>query len=97
MYRFSQVDQLNAYMVSSTCRIGFFGTFGDATIQNGSIMVTGEPSIPLIRNPAPNTVIYLPGMTVTLNRQTVTGGIRTVTAIYMNGLGQNLSIGISRC
>lgn len=97
VYLFSQVDQLNADMASSTCRIGFFGTEGDATIQNGSIMITGEPSIPLIRNPGPNTKIFLPGITVTLNRQTVSGGIRTVTAIYLNGFGQNLSIGTSRC
>ena len=97
VYLFSQVDQLNADMVSSTCRIGFFGTVGDTTIQNGSINITGEPSIPLIRNPGPNTHIFLPGITVTLNRQTVSGGIRTVTAIYLNGFGQNLSIGTSRC
>ena len=97
VYLFSQVDQLNADMASSTCRIGFFGTEADATIQNGSIMITGEPSIPLIRNPGPNTKIFLPGITVTLNRQTVSGGIRTVTAIYLNGFGQNLSIGTSRC
>jgi hypothetical protein len=81
----------------STCRIGFFGTVGDATIQNGSINITGEPSIPLIRNPAPNTQIFLPGITVTLNRQTVSGGIRTVTAIYLTGFGQTLSSGVSRC
>jgi len=97
VYLFSQVDQLNASMATSTCRIGFFGTFGDSTIQNGSIVITGEPSIPLIRNPAPNTHIFLPGITVTLNRQTVSGGIRTVTAIYLSGFGQTLSIGVSRC
>jgi hypothetical protein len=97
VYLFSQVDQLNADNAMSTCRIGFFGTVGDATIQNGSINITGEPSIPLIRNPAPNTQIFLPGITVTLNRQTVSGGIRTVTAIYLTGFGQTLSIGVSRC
>ena len=97
VYLFSQVDQLNADNAMSSCRIGFFGTFGDATIQNGSIVITGEPSIPLIRNPAPNTHIFLPGITVTLNRQTVSGGIRTVTAIYLSGFGQTLSIGVSRC
>jgi hypothetical protein len=97
VYLFSQVDQLNADMVSSTCRIGFFGTVGDTTIQNGSIMITGEPSIPLPRNPGINQHIFLPGIVVTLNRQTVFAGIRTVTAIYLNGFGQNLSIGTSRC
>jgi ABC-type glycerol-3-phosphate transport system substrate-binding protein len=97
VYLFSQVDQLNADMASSTCRIGFFGTAGDTTIQNGSINVTGLPSIPLPRNPGINQHIFLPGITVTLNRQTMSGGIRTVTAIYLNGFGQNLSIGTSRC
>ena len=97
VYLFSQVDQLNADSAMSSCRIGFFGTVGQATIQNGSIMITGEPDIPLIRNPGPNTKIFLPGITVTLNRQTVSGGIRTVTAIYLSGFGQTLSIGVSRC
>jgi hypothetical protein len=98
---FSQVDQLNASMVSSTCRIGFFGgAFGDATIQDGSIVAPSVPffsPIPLIRNPAPNTVINLGPLTVTLNKQTVTGGLLTVTGIYIQGFGQNLSIAVSRC
>jgi hypothetical protein len=101
VYGFSQVEQLNASMVSSTCRIGFDGpAFGDATIQAGSIVapdVPGFPSIPLIRNPAPNTVINLGPLTVTLNKQTVTGSRLTVTGIYISGGGQNLSIAVSRC
>ena len=60
-------------------------------------MITGEPSIPLPRNPGINTQIFLPGITVTLNKQSVIAGIRTVTAIYLSGFGQNLSIGVSRC
>lgn len=98
---FSQVDQLNASMVSSTCRIGFSGgAFGDATIQAGSITAPSIPffsPIPLIRNPAPNTVINLGPLTVTLNKQTITGGRLTVTGIYIQGFGQNLSIAVSRC
>ena len=57
----------------------------------------GLPNIPLPRNPAINTKIFLPSVTVTLNKQTVSGGLRTVTAIYVSGFGQNLSIGVSRC
>ena len=54
VYGLSQVEQLNASMVSSTCRLGFFGgpAFGDATIQAGSIVapdVPFFPPIPLIR------------------------------------------------
>jgi hypothetical protein len=102
---FSQVDQLNASMVSSTCRLGFGGpAFGGATIQAGSIVapsVPGFPAIPLIRNPAPNTVINLGPLTVTLNKQAVTGtGVNTrltVTGIYISIPGQNLSIAVSRC
>jgi hypothetical protein len=101
VYGFSQVEQLNASMVSSTCRIGFTGgALGDATIQGGSIVapdVPGFPSIPLIRNPAPNTVINLGPLTVTLNKQAVVGSRLTVTGIYVSGGGQNLSIAVSRC
>ena len=102
VYGFSQVEQLNASMVSSTCRLGFGGgpAFGDSTIQAGSIVapdVPFFPPIPLIRNPAPNTVINLGPLTVTLNKQTVTLGQLTVTGIYISGLGQNLSIAVSRC
>ena len=103
---FRQVDQLNASMVSSTCRLSLFGgpSFGDATIQGGSIVAPSVPffpAIPLIRNPAPNTVINLGPLTVTLNKQTVTGvGVNarlTVTGIYISIPGQNLSIAVSRC
>jgi hypothetical protein len=101
VYGLSQVEQLNASMVSSTCRISFGGpAFGDATIQGGSIVAPDLPffpAIPLIRNPAPNTVINLGDLTVTLNKQTVTGKTLTVTGIYASIPGQNLSIAVSRC
>ena len=88
VYGFSQVEQLNASMVSSTCRLGFGGpAFGDSTIQAGSIVAPDMPffpPIPLIRNPAPNTVINLGPLTVTLNKQTVVGGQLTVTGIYIS-------------
>ena len=106
VYGFSQVDQLNASMVSSTCRLSLFGgpPFGGATIQAGSIIAPSVPffpPIPLIRNPAPNTVINLGSLTVTLNKQSFTGTganrILTVTAIYIAIPGQDLSIAVSRC
>ncbi len=66
----------------------------DATIQAGSISEIGLPNIPLLRNPAPNTTILLPGgYTVTLNKQTVAAGIRMVTAIYVTSFLQTLSVG----
>jgi hypothetical protein len=89
-------DQLNASSAMSSCRI--LGIpFGQSTIQAGSITEQGLPSIPLPRNPAPNTKIFLPGVTITLNKQVLTAGVLQVTAIYASGGGQNLSIGVSRC
>ena len=89
-------DQLNASSAMSSCRI--LGIpFGESTIQAGSIMETGIPNIPLPRDPAPNTKIFLPGVTITLNKQVTVAGILTVTAIYASGGGQNLSIAESRC
>jgi hypothetical protein len=101
VYGLSQVEQLNASMVSSTCRIGFNGSaFGGATIQAGSIVapdVPFFPPIPLIRNPAPDTVINLGSLKITLNKQKFTKGKLTVTGIYIAIPGQNLSIAVSRC
>ncbi len=102
VYGLSQVEQLNASMVSSTCRLGFGNgpAFGFATIQAGSIVapdIPGFPPIPLIRNPAPNTVINLGSLTVTLNKQTVVGNTLKVTGIYASIPGQNLSIAVTRC
>jgi len=102
VYGLSQVEQLNASMVSSTCRLSFSrdDAFGFATIQGGSIVapdIPGFPSIPLIRNPAPNTVINLGSLKVTLNKQTDVGSTLTVTGIYVSIPGQNLSIAVSRC
>ena len=102
VYGLSQVEQLNASMVSSTCRLSLFGgpPFGGATIQAGSIVAPDLPffpPIPLIRNPAPNTVINLGPVTVTLNKQTFNGPVLTVTGIYITFPGQDLSIAVSRC
>jgi len=102
VYGPQQVDQLNASMVSSTCRLSLFGgpPFGGATIQAGSIVAPSVPffpPIPLIRNPAPNTVINLGPVTVTLNKQTFNGPVLTVTGIYITFPGQDLSIAVSRC
>jgi hypothetical protein len=106
VYGLSQVEQLNASMVSSTCRRSLFGgaAFGGATIQAGSIVAPDLPffpAIPLIRNPAPNTVINLGSLKITLNKQTVSGtgpgAVLTVTGIYITIPGQNLSIAVSRC
>ena len=81
----------------SSCRIIFGVPFGSTTIQAGAITGIGLPNIPILRNPAPNTKIFLPGYTLTFNKQTVVAGIRTVTAIYVQSFLQNLSVGVSRC
>jgi hypothetical protein len=90
-------DQLNASSAMSSCRLLFGTPFGQSTIQAGSIMESGIPNIALPRDPAPNTKIFLPGVTITLNKQVNTLGVLEVTAIYASGGGQNLSIGVSRC
>ncbi len=90
-------DQLNASNVMSSCRTILGSKFGFTTIQAGSISEIGLPNIPLPRNPGINTHIFLPGLLITLNRQTTSGGVRTVTAIYVQSFLQNLSIGVSRC
>ena len=97
VYVGSTVDQLNATLATANCRVGFFGKVGETTIQAGSITETGLPNIPLPRNPAINTKIFLPGYTVTLNKQSYVAGIRTVTAIYVTSFLQTLSIGVARC
>ncbi len=97
IYLGSQYNQLNSSNVMSSCRniLGF--KLGETTIQAGAITGINLPNIPLLRNPAPNTKIFLPGYTITLNRQTVSGGVRTVTAIYVQSFLQTLSVGVSRC
>ena len=103
------VDQLNASLLSTSCRSGtILGTFGTTTIQGGSIIgpsVGGFPGfspIPLPRNPAPNTVLTNPqlanaGVKVTLNKQTPTLGGLTVTGIYITAGTQKLSLAVSVC
>jgi hypothetical protein len=103
------VDQLNASLLSSSCRSGgILGTFGTTTIQGGSIVVPsvkGFKPIPLPRNPAPNTVIPtgVKGLAVTLNMEPtrVVGDPLTVTGIYITvGTGANeqtLSLAVSIC
>jgi hypothetical protein len=100
------VDQLNASLLSSSCRSGtILGTFGTTTIQAGSIIAPSVPGfspIPLPRNPAPNTVLTNPqltstGVSVTLNKQVTTAGVLTVTGIYITAGTQTLSLAVSTC
>ena len=100
------VDQLNASLLSSSCRSGtILGTFGTTTIQGGSIIAPSVPffsPIPLPRNPAPNTVLTNPqlvstGVHVTLNKQSRSGGVLTVTGIYITAGPQTLSLAVSTC
>lgn len=99
-------DQLNASLLSSSCRSGtILGTFGTTTIQAGSIVAPSVPGfspIPLPRNPAPNTVLTNPqltatGVSVTLNKQVTTAGVLTVTGIYITAGPQTLSLAVSTC
>ena len=97
------VDQLNASLLSSSCRSGtILGTFGTTTIQAGSIIAPSVPGfspIPLPRNPAPNTFITtgVRGLTVTLNKQVTTAGVLEVDGIYITAGTQTLSLAVSTC
>ena len=100
------VDQLNASLLSTSCRTGtILGTFGTTTIQAGSIIAPSVPGfspIPLPRNPAPNTQLNNPqlthvGVKITLNKQEGKGGTLTVTGIYIATSKQKLSLAVSTC
>jgi hypothetical protein len=41
--------------------------------------------------------VFGAGFSVTFNKQTVSLGVRTVTAIYVKSGSQTLSLGVSRC
>lgn len=74
---------------------------GTSGIVGGGAMGQGMPYVALPANPAPNTVISVPGVAkITLNQQT-TGmdGSLTVDAIYVQLLGrtQTLTLGTSVC
>jgi hypothetical protein len=102
-YLIQPVDQLNASLLSSSCRTGtILGTFGTTTIQGGSIVAPSVPGfspIPLPRNPAPNTVIPtgVGGLKITLNSQTTAGGVLTVTGILIKAGPETLSLAVSMC
>ena len=93
---------LRARTVTSSCR---FNTntgvvSGSAHINNGQVTGLAVP-ISLASNPAPNTVVGVPGIaTITLNRQTTAiDGTLTVQAIHVSLIGsaQTLDIGVSVC
>jgi hypothetical protein len=94
---------LTATSITSSC--AFNTNTGAATgtsgINNGSVTVGGLPAQGLPANPAPNTVIGIPGIaTITLNEQTTaTDGTLTVTAIDISlaGGAQTLTLGVSVC
>ena len=94
---------LTADLVTSSCT---FDTTtgkvsGTASITNGTVNGGGLSLITLAANPAPNTMVTVPGIaTLTLNRQTTAGdGTLTVDAIFVSLLNstQTLTIGTSVC
>jgi hypothetical protein len=88
---------LSASYVRSACRIFGSTIFARSDIYNGSIVQVGHSTIALPENPAPNTVITIPGATITLNLQAVSLGFKTVTAIAISVGGQTLQLGVSQC
>lgn len=96
------ISALRATSVNSSCRFNTNtgAVTGSAHISNGRVTRPGGTTN-LASNPAPNTVVGIPGIaTITLNRQTTAvDGTLTVQAIHVAVLGstQSLDIGVSVC
>jgi len=96
------ISTLRATSVTSSCRFNTNtgAVTGSAHISNGRVTRPGGTTT-LASNPAPNTVVGIPGIaTITLNRRTTAGdGTLTVQAIHVAVLGsaQTLDIGVSVC
>jgi hypothetical protein len=89
---------VKADQVTSTCRMVGPFTFGSADVPNGSITQTGQSTIALPAAPAPNTTYVLPGgATVTLNKQTTIGPLRTVVAVQVTYGPQIVNLGVTTC
>lgn len=89
---------VQAGQITSWCHmVAPFVTLGGASIFSGSVTQVGASSYYPVTNPAPNTTVFFAGFSVTFNRQTVTLGVRTVTAIYVQSGTETLSLGVSRC
>ena len=92
---------LDARVVTSSCSFDpNTGTVsGTSSILGGDI--AGLVSLPLLTNPAPNTMITVPGIAdITLNRQTVApDGTLTVDAVYVSLLrrAQTITLATSVC
>lgn len=87
-----QADQL-----SSWCHIGDSGTFGGASIFNGSISVNGSIVYLIPRYPAPNTTVTIGGATITFNEQILVAGHLQVSAVHLVDGPQNLWLGVTSC
>lgn len=96
------IAALRATSVHSSCRFNTNtgAVTGSAFISEGRVTRPGGTTT-LASNPAPNTVVGIPGIaTITLNRHTTAGdGTLTVQAIHVSLLGstQVLDIGVSVC
>ncbi len=92
---FPALAAVSAIKVTSSCTTGVSGT---SNIYGGSIQQFAQSTVTLPFSPRPNTKIKIPGgVTITLNKQSVGGGIRQVTAMYVSYSGQTVSLGVTRC
>ena len=87
-----QADQL-----SSWCHIGRSGTFGGASIFNGSISVNGSVEYLIPRYPAPDTTVTFGGATITFNEQVTVAGHVQVSAVHVKDGPENLWLGVTSC
>jgi hypothetical protein len=98
----SVVSALTIDAVTSSCTFDTnTDTVSGTTSLVGGAVSTALGRIPLNANPAPNTIVSVPGVaTITLNRQiTAADGTLTVDAIYVSLLGgtQTLAVDTSVC
>lgn len=88
--------------VTSDCAATEASATGNATIANGSLVIDQPLLLPTITvpipvNPAPNTVVSVPGiLSLTLNKQVVSGSTITVTAVELSLLTGTGTVALSR-
>ncbi|SBW18089.1 choice-of-anchor P family protein [Protofrankia symbiont of Coriaria ruscifolia] len=98
----SAIASLSAGTVTSSCAFdpNTSTVSGTAGLTNAAFTVLGVPT-GLAANPAPNTVVGIPGVaTLTLNRQSTAGdGTLTIDALVISLLGsaQNVTVATSVC
>ena len=89
--------KIQASQISSWCHVVGTHAFGGSYIYNGSVTQNGSTVANPMQTPAPNTVVYIAGATITFNAQTFTAGRLYVAAIKVVSGPETLYLGVSSC